>query len=42
MSDTVLKSDLPTSFGTFKPVGHVMVGLPTLVNARASVVVTKP
>lgn len=26
---------LPTSFGTFKPVGHVMVGLPTLAQADA-------
>ena len=28
-SHTVDIDDLPTSFGVFKPVGHVMVGLPT-------------
>jgi hypothetical protein len=36
MSDPIVKSDLPTSFGTFKPVGHVMVGLPTLDALRAA------
>lgn len=36
MSDIIVKSDLPTSFGTFKPVGHVMVGLPTLDALRAA------
>ena len=28
-SHTVDTDDLPTSFGVFKPVGHVMIGLPT-------------
>ena len=28
--------DLPTSFGVFKPVGHVMVGLPTPAQAEAA------
>ena len=28
-SDTVVVADVPTSFGVFKPVGYVMIGLPT-------------
>ncbi len=36
MSDTIVKNDLPTSFGAFKPVGHVMVGLPTIEALRAA------
>lgn len=28
-SSTMAADGLPTSFGTFKPVGHVMMGLPT-------------
>jgi hypothetical protein len=28
MQETIDKNDLPTSFGSFKPVGHVMLGLP--------------
>lgn len=28
MSDTITRDDIPTSFGSFKPTGHVMVGLP--------------
>lgn len=35
MSDTITKNDLPTSFGAFKPVGHLMVGLPTAEAAQA-------
>ncbi len=33
MSDTASLDDVPTSFGVFKPVGWVMVGLPTLALA---------
>jgi hypothetical protein len=29
MDDTMDASTLPTSFGSFNPVGHLMVGLPT-------------
>lgn len=29
MSDTMAAPTLPTSLGTFKPVGHLMIGLPT-------------
>jgi hypothetical protein len=28
MNDTITKDELPTSFGSFNPVGHVMLGLP--------------
>lgn len=28
-------ADLPTSFGSFKPTGHVMLGLPDLVSLHA-------
>ncbi len=35
MSDTITKNHLPTSFGAFKPVGHLMVGLPTADAAKA-------
>ena len=28
MSETITKGELPTSFGTFNPVGHLMLGLP--------------
>jgi hypothetical protein len=28
MNETITKDELPTSFGSFNPVGHVMVGLP--------------
>ncbi len=38
MSDTMTAEALPTSFGVFKPVGHVMVGLPTQDQADALVV----
>lgn len=37
LSDTMEAATLPTSFGTFKPVGHVMVGLPTQAQADALV-----
>lgn len=30
MSDTITREHLPTSFGTFKPTGHVMMGLPSM------------
>ncbi len=33
MNDTVRVDDLPTSFGAFKPTGHVMVGLPSTEQA---------
>ncbi len=39
MQETIDKKDLPTSFGSFKPVGHVMLGLPdeaALVAAKLS------
>ncbi len=35
MSDTTEVDQVPTSFGVFKPVGWVMVGLPTQANADA-------
>ena len=34
-SDTMTAGSVPTSFGVFKPVGHVMVGLPTQDHADA-------
>jgi hypothetical protein len=37
MGDTVAAETLTTSFGTFKPVGHVMIGLPTQAQADALV-----
>ncbi len=30
MSGSISDQDIPTSFGTFKPVGHLMLGLPNL------------
>jgi hypothetical protein len=33
MSDTINKNDLPTSFGAFKPVGHLMIGVPAQTQA---------
>lgn len=30
MSDTITKDELPTSFGAFNPVGHLMLGLPNV------------
>jgi hypothetical protein len=38
MEDPIVKEDLPTSFGSFKPVGHVMLGLPSKLAAHATVV----
>ena len=35
MSHRLTKADLPTSLGSFKPVGHVMVALPDDAHARA-------
>lgn len=35
MSETITKDKLPTSFGAFNPVGHVMVGVPRLPQAEA-------
>lgn len=35
MTDTIDKTDLPTSFGSFKPTGHVMVGVPDVPAAQA-------
>lgn len=35
MSETITKGDLPTSFGAFNPVGHLMVGLPGAGQAEA-------
>jgi hypothetical protein len=35
--DAVQAQALPTSFGVFKPVGHVMLGLPTQVQLKALV-----
>lgn len=35
MSKVITPAELPTSFGTFKPVDHVMVGLPTVEQGRA-------
>jgi hypothetical protein len=37
MSRTFSKTDPPTSFGAFKPVGHLMVGLPSREAAAAYV-----
>jgi hypothetical protein len=37
MSDVASVEGLPTSFGVFKPVGWLMVGLPTQANADALV-----
>ncbi len=37
MSDTTSLDDVPTSFGVFKPVGWVMVGLPLIAQAEALV-----
>jgi hypothetical protein len=37
MSDTTSLDDVPTSFGVFKPVGWVMVGVPTRPQADALV-----
>jgi len=36
-SDTASLGDVPTSFGVFKPVGWMMVGLPTRAQAEALV-----
>ncbi len=35
--DAAAANDLPTSFGVFKPVGHVMLGLPTQAQLNALV-----
>ena len=35
LSGTMAADSLPTSFGTFKPVGHVMMGLPTQAQVDA-------
>jgi hypothetical protein len=35
MSKRMTKADLPTSLGSFKPVGHVMVALPSEAQAAA-------
>ena len=35
MSDVMVADTLPTSFGTFKPVDNVMMGLPTQLQADA-------
>jgi hypothetical protein len=35
--DAEQAADLPTSFGVFKPVGHVMIGLPTQMQLNALV-----
>ena len=35
MSETLTRDTLPTSFGTFKPVGHVMLGLATIKAVEA-------
>jgi hypothetical protein len=37
MSDTMDAATLPTSFGTFNPVGHVMIKMPTPQQADALV-----
>jgi hypothetical protein len=37
LSDAVAVDELPTSFGVFKPVGHVMLGLPSQLEADALV-----
>ncbi len=35
MSDTITKDKLPTSFGAFYPVGHLMLGVPGQAQADA-------
>jgi hypothetical protein len=35
MSGSISDQDIPTSFGTFKPVGHLMLGLPNLAGSHA-------
>jgi hypothetical protein len=35
MTDTITKDKLPTSFGAFNPVGHLMVGVPDHAQAQA-------
>ncbi|KNZ31889.1 MAG: hypothetical protein AD742_14645 [Methylibium sp. NZG] len=35
MSDKISKDNLPTSFGAFNPVGHLMVGVPGPAQASA-------
>ena len=35
MSETITKDKLPTSFGAFNPVGHLMVGVPDQARADA-------
>ena len=35
MNETITKDELPTSFGSFNPIGHMMVGLPDLAKAQA-------
>ena len=29
LTDTMTAQDVPTSFGTFKPIGHLLIGLPS-------------
>ena len=38
VGDTMTVDDVPTSFGVFKPVGYVMMGLPTQGQSEALVV----
>ncbi|MBT9596584.1 MAG: hypothetical protein IV094_11415 [Vitreoscilla sp.] len=35
MSGSISDQDIPTSFGTFKPVGHLMLGPPDLARSHA-------
>lgn len=35
MNETIAKDELPTSFGSFNPIGHMMVGLPDPAKAQA-------
>jgi len=42
MSDTVNLQDLPTSFGAFKPVGHLMLGVPRGRTVDAVITALKP
>lgn len=35
MTEPVTRDNLPTSFGSFKPTGHVMIGLPDLASTQA-------
>ena len=35
MTETITKDALPTSFGAFNPVGHLMVGLPNASHAKS-------